>query len=177
MSSRPPPKPEGLQSHRLQRHVSGENDQVGPGEFPAVLLLDGPDQAARLVQAHVVRPAVERSKSLRSGARAAAAIGDAVGACAMPRHADEERPIVAVVRGPPVLRGRHQCTQVLDHGIQVESLELLGVIEGLAHGIGELRVLVQNLQVQLIGPPVSRSLAFQPLCVSGAVRKWAFCFA
>src|ERR1019366_6712884 len=98
---------ESLESHRLQRHVSSENDQVGPGKFPAVLLLDRPDQPARLVEAHVVRPAVEWRKSLCSGARAAATIGDTVGAGTMPRHTDEERPIVAVVRRPPVLRGRH----------------------------------------------------------------------
>ena len=129
---------EGLQSHRLQRHVTSENHQVGPGKFPAVLLLDRPDQPASLVEAHVVRPAVEGSKSLRSGARAAAAIGYAIRSCAMPRHADEERPIVAVVRRPPVLRGRHQGMQILDYGVQVKALELLGVIERLAHGIGQL---------------------------------------
>src|ERR1700694_3391813 len=44
--------------------------------------------------------------------------------------------------------------KVLDHGIQVEALELLGVVERLAHGIGQGRVLVENPQVQLIGPPV-----------------------
>ena len=161
----PAAETEGLQSHRIQRHVAGENDQVGPGEFPAVLLLDRPDQPARLVEAHVVRPAVEGSKSLRSGARAAAAIGDAVRACAMPRHADEERPIVAVVRRPPLLRVRHQGMEILDHGIQVEALELLGVIERLAHGIGQGRVLVQDLQVQLIGPPVCVCWGSSLLCV------------
>ena len=86
--------------------------------------------------------------------RAAATVGDAVGAGAVPRHADEERPVVAVVRGPPVLRIRHQGMEVLDHGIQVEALELLGVVERLAHGIGQRGVLVQDLEVQLIGPPV-----------------------
>jgi hypothetical protein len=37
--------------------------------------------------------------------------------------------------------------QVLDHGMQVEALELFGVIELLAHGIGLGGVLVQDLQV------------------------------
>ncbi len=72
----------------------------------------------------------------------------------MPRHTDEEWPIVAVVRRPPVLRGRHQATKVLYHRIQVKALELLGVVERLAHGISQLGMLVQNLQIQLIGPPV-----------------------
>ena len=172
----PAAETEGLESHRLQRHVAGENHQVGPGEFAAVLLLDRPDQPARLVEAHVVRPAVEGSKSLRSVARAAAAIGDAIGACAMPRHADEERPIVAVVRGPPVLRVRHQGTEVLDHGIQVEALELLGVIERLAHGIGQWGVLVQDLQVQLIGPPVCVRWGSSRCVFQRAARERALCF-
>ena len=43
--------------------------------------------------------------------------------------------------------------QVLDHGIQVETLEFLGVVELLAHRIGQGGVLVQDLQVQLIRPP------------------------
>src|ERR1035441_5436648 len=58
----------------------------------AVLLLDRPEQPACLVEAHVVRPAVEGRKSLGSGTRAASTVGDTVRACAMPRHRDEERP-------------------------------------------------------------------------------------
>ncbi len=44
--------------------------------------------------------------------------------------------------------------EVLLQGIEVELLELLGVVELLAHRIGQGRVLVENLQVQLIRPPV-----------------------
>ena len=43
--------------------------------------------------------------------------------------------------------------QVLDHGVQIEALELLSVVERLSHRIGEGRVLVQNLQVELVRPP------------------------
>src|SRR5471030_154539 len=43
--------------------------------------------------------------------------------------------------------------QVLDHGVQIEALELLGVVERLSHRIGQGRVLVQNLQVELVRPP------------------------
>ncbi len=45
--------------------------------------------------------------------------------------------------------------QVFDHGIQIETLEFLGVIELLAHRIGQVRVLMQDLQVHLIRPPVA----------------------
>ena len=48
---------ERLEAHRLERDVAGENHQVGPGDFPAVLLLDRPQQPARLVEVGVVRPA------------------------------------------------------------------------------------------------------------------------
>ncbi len=50
---------EGLESHRLQCNVTCKNHQVGPGEFPAVLLLDRPEQPARFVETHIIRPAVE----------------------------------------------------------------------------------------------------------------------
>src|ERR1019366_2669119 len=43
--------------------------------------------------------------------------------------------------------------EVLDHGIQVEALEFLGIIERLVHRIGQRGVLVQDVEAQLIGPP------------------------
>jgi hypothetical protein len=62
--------------------------------------------------------------------------------------------VVAVVGGPPVLRIRQQRMEVLDHCLQVEALEFFGIMELLAHGIGQRRVLAQDPQVQLIGPPL-----------------------
>src|SRR5437879_5190996 len=43
--------------------------------------------------------------------------------------------------------------QVLDHGVQIEALELLSVVERLSHRIGQGRVLMQNPQVELVRPP------------------------
>jgi hypothetical protein len=43
--------------------------------------------------------------------------------------------------------------EVLDHGIQVKGLELLGIVECLTQGVGQRGVLVQDVNVQLIGPP------------------------
>ena len=43
---------------------------------------------------------------------------------------------MAVVGRPPVLRRRHHRLDVLLQGIEVELLELLGVVELLAHGVG-----------------------------------------
>ena len=146
---------EGLESHRFQGDVAGEDHQVGPGNLPAVLLLDRPEQATRLVQADVVGPTVERREALLAPATAAAAVADAVGAGAVPRHADEQRSVVTEVRRPPVLRLRHQFTEVLLHGLQVETLELFSVVEILAHRIGLGGMLVQDIELQLVRPPVS----------------------
>src|SRR5271167_695670 len=55
---------------------------------------------------------------------------------------------------PPVLRVGHQRIEVFLQGREVEFLELLSVVEVLAHGIGQGRVLLQNFEVQLVRPPV-----------------------
>src|SRR5208282_452550 len=115
---------EGLETHRFQGDVAGEYHQVGPRNLRAVFLLDRPEQPARLVEVHIVGPAVKGGKALVAGPSAPAAIGYAVGTRAVPRHSDEERSVVAEVRRPPVLRIRHQFTEVLLHGLQVETLEL-----------------------------------------------------
>jgi len=44
--------------------------------------------------------------------------------------------------------------KVLDHGIQVELFEFFSVIELLTHGIGLWGMLMQDLQVDLIWPPI-----------------------
>ena len=147
-------EPEGLQAHRFDGAVAGEDHQVGPRDLAAVLLLDRPQQPARLVEVGVVGPAVERREALRAGRGAAAAVADAVGAGAVPRHADEQRTVVSVVGRPPVLRVGHQREEVLLHGGQVEALELRGVVEIRAHRIGRSRALGEHLQVELVRPPV-----------------------
>src|SRR5262245_6934358 len=65
---------EGLESHRFECDVAGQDHQVGPGNLAAILLLDRPEKATRLVQADVVRPTVERRKALLAPAPAAAAV-------------------------------------------------------------------------------------------------------
>jgi hypothetical protein len=97
------PEPEGLEAHRLERDVAGEDEQVGPGDLPAVLLLDRPQQAARLVEVRVVRPAVERREALGAVTGAAAAVLDPVGARGVPAQPDEQPAVVAEVGRPPVL--------------------------------------------------------------------------
>src|SRR5581483_1122070 len=115
------PEAEGPEPHRLHGDVAGKDQEVGPGDLAAVLLLDGPEQPAGLVEVGVVGPAVEGSEALGAGAAAAAAVGDAVGASGVPGHADEEGPVVAVVGGPPVLRPGHDVDEVSPEGLEVKG--------------------------------------------------------
>src|SRR6185437_1448687 len=128
--------------------------EVGPGDLAAVLLFDGPQQAARPVEEDVVGPTVQRCEALLAAPGAAAAVADAVGAGAVPRHADEQWAVVAEVRRPPLLRVGHQRRQIRFHRRQVEALELPGVIKVPVHGVGLRGVLVQQFEPQLIRPPV-----------------------
>ena len=131
----PKAEPEGIEAHGLISTVADENDQVGPGDLVAVLLFHWPEQPPRLVEARVIGPTVEGSKALHAAAGTAPAVGDAVRACRMPCHPDEERTVVAVVSRPPVLRLRHHIEDVFLQGIHVKFLELLRVIEVRAHRI------------------------------------------
>ena len=146
---------EGLEAHRLQGHVAGEDHQVAPRDLLAVLLLDRPQQPAGLVEADVVRPAVERREALLAGPGATASVADPVGAREVPRHPDHERAVVAEVGRPPVLGVRHHRRDVALDGGEVEGLERLGVVEVLAERVGHGRVLGEDLQVELVRPPLT----------------------
>ena len=148
----PATEAERLEAHRFQGAVAGENHEVGPGDFLAVFLLDRPQQPARLVEVAVVRPTVDGGKALVAGSGTAAAVTDPIGPGGVPRHANKERSVVAVVGRPPILRGRHQLTEVLLQGVVVEALEFLG-IAGAVGGFGLDGMLVQNVDVQLVRPP------------------------
>jgi hypothetical protein len=125
---------------------------------------------ARLVQVGVVRPAVERGEALLAGAGAAAAVGGAVGAGAVPGHADHQAAVVAEVGRPPGLRVGHGGLQVRHDGVQVQAFEFLGVVEFLAHRIGQVGVAMQHLDVQGFRPPVT-------VCVAaGSAHDWALGF-
>src|SRR5215469_15788444 len=143
-----------LEAHRLQCDVAGQNHQVAPGEFAPVLLLYRPEQAARLVEARIVRPAAGWGKTLVGTACPAATVADAVRTRSVPRHTNEQRPVVPIIGGPPLLRVRHQGSEVLDHGVQVKGLEFSCVVKILVHRVGQVRVLVQDSQVQPVRPPL-----------------------
>jgi len=88
----------------------------------------------------------------------------------VPRHSDEKPPVVTVIGRPPVLRVGHQRIEVLLYGLQVEFIEFLGIVELLAHGIAQVRVLMKNLKVQLVRPPVPVRRATAGYGFSGSTR-------
>ena len=133
-----------------------------------MLLLDRPQQPARLVQARAVGPAVERREALRALPATSPAVGDPVGPGRVPRHPDEQRPIVAVVSRPPILRARHDLEDVALERLHVERLELLLVVEAWAERRGLRGVVVKELQVRLVGPPIL--VGSRP----GALRRWGW---
>ncbi|CAH0051098.1 unnamed protein product [Clonostachys solani] len=158
----------GLETHGLEGDVAGKDHQVGPGDLVAILLLDGPQQAAGLVEVAVIGPAGERGESLLTLARkkssgialsylatAASAVEDAVGTSRVPGHADEETAVVAEIGWPPILGVGHQGRQVGLEGIVVEALELLGIVKVGAEGIRGNSVLAQDVEAELLGPPVA----------------------
>ena len=163
---------EGLEAHGFERDIARQDHQVGPGEAVAVFLLHRPEQAARLVEVGVVRPAVERGEALRAGGRAAAAVAGAIGAGAVPGHADHERAVIAPVRGPPVLAVSQHLGDVSLDLVQVELLELFGVVERPFHGIPGRRVLVKDAEIELVRPPVPVASTSETRVHDGAFARF-----
>lgn len=100
----------------------------------------------------------------------ATTIACAVGTGAVPGHTNEQRAIVAEVCRPPVLRLGHDVAQVLFDRFDVKALEFLGIVETLAHRVGERGMLMQDLQIKLLGPPVTVGGAAAGSVVEGAFR-------
>jgi hypothetical protein len=145
---------EGLEAHVLEGHVAGQDEQVGPGDLLAVLLLDRPQQPPGLVEVGVVGPAVERREPLVALAGAAAPVLDPVGAGGVPAQPDHQAAVVAEVGGPPVLGVAQDGSDVGLERLDVELRELPLVVEVRVQRVGLRSVLRQDRQVQLVGPPV-----------------------
>ncbi len=79
-------KTKGFKAHRFQCTVSGQDHQIAPREFLTIFLLDRPEQATSFVEAHVVGPTVNGSKTLVAGSCSSAPIGYAIRASTVPRH-------------------------------------------------------------------------------------------
>ena len=147
-------KAERLQPHRFDCAIASKNHQVGPGDFGAVFLLERPQQPPRLIEVAVVRPGVQRREALLARPRTATAIAGPVGAGRMPRHPDEERSVVAIIRRPPLLTGGHQRVDIGLQSRNIQLFELVGITEIRPHRVRQAGFLVQNLQVQFVRPPI-----------------------
>lgn len=69
----------GLAAHGFEGDVAGEEHQISPRDLVAVLLLDGPEQTAGLVEGDIVGPCVEGSEALLAFTTTATTVGDTVG--------------------------------------------------------------------------------------------------
>ena len=153
-------------AHVLDRHIAGEDQQVGPGQVLPVFLLDRPKEPAGLVEVAIVGPGIEGSEALLPAIGAAAPVGRAIGARRVPRHADEERAVMAVIRRPPWLAVGHQGLEVFLNRPVIERIECLGIVEIFAVRVGRT-VGSEDLGCQHLRPPVLVGTAEQ--CTSFAV--------
>ena len=135
MSWRPPAKPKVLKPIDSSATLPARIIRSAQESLRPYFCLTGQSSRRALSRLPLSGQLFRGAKRWLPRARAAAAVGDAVGAGAVPGHADHQAAVVAPVGGPPVLRVGHQGVQVLHHGIEVERLELLGVVEVLAHRI------------------------------------------
>ena len=128
-SARPPAKPNVLNPIDSRATLPVRIIRSAQEIFRPYFCLIGQSSRRALSRLTLSGQLLRGAKRCAAGAGAAATVADAVRAGAVPRHANEQRPVVAEVRRPPVLRIRHQGMEVLDHGIEVEALELLRVVE------------------------------------------------
>ncbi len=145
---------EGLQAHRFIGQGAGEENQVGPRNPVAVLLLDRPEQATRLVEVGVVGPRVQGREADVAGVAAAAAVGRAVGTGGMPRQPDHQTAVMAPIGRPPILTVGHQRLDVPLQRRDVELPELLAIVEARTQRGGLRVVLVEDVEIEGLGPPV-----------------------
>ncbi len=148
------PKAKGLEAHGFEGAVPREDDEIGPGNPVAIFLLDGPEQASRLVEVAVVGPTVDRCQSLVAATGPTPTIGGAVGAGTVPGHTDEQAAIMAPVSRPPILGISHQGMQILFQRLEIELIEFISIVKSSPQRIGCRRVLMQKIEVKLIRPPV-----------------------
>src|SRR5690554_216272 len=142
------------QPHRLIGYGTGQDNQVSPAQFVAVLFLDRPQQTAGLVEADVIGPGVQWSEALVTGTTATTAVLDTVSTGSVPGHTNHQAAIVAPVCRPPVLAIGHQCVQVFLDGFEIELFDFFTVIEVFTQRIGFTVMLMQDVKVQRLRPPI-----------------------
>ena len=82
----------------------------------------------------------------------------------MPRHADEQRSVIAEVGGPPVLRIGQQSLDVGRKSFHIKAFQRLVVVEIATEGISDIGIVRQQLQVEQARPPVAVAAALGGRC-------------
>ena len=141
-------------AHGFDSDLAGKDEQVSPTDGITILLLDWPQQASSLVEVSVVRPAVERCKSLCTSSATASTVAGSVGSGSVPGHSNEEWTVVTIVSRPPILTVRHQCVEVFLETLVVKTLEGFSIIEISPHWVGFLSVLMEDVEVEILWPPI-----------------------
>src|SRR6516162_6345023 len=114
-SSRPPPKPKVLNPIDSRATLPARIMRSAQEIFRPYFCLIG-QSSRRALSRLALSGQLLRGAKRCVPAGPAAAVADAVRACAAPRHPNEKRPIVAIVGRPPRLRVSHHGMEVLDHG-------------------------------------------------------------
>ena len=154
----------GVQAHILIGDGARQQDQVGPAQLVAVLLLHRPQQAARLVEVAVIGPGVEGGKADVAACAATAPVHHPVRPGGVPGEADHQAAVMTPVCRPPVLTFVQQGLHIRLHGVEIQRLHFLTVVEVGAHRVCLAVMLVQDVQIQRGRPPAgdrgaSRGLA------------------
>jgi hypothetical protein len=140
--------------------LPSQQDQVRPAQLVAVFLLHRPQEAPRLVEVAVVGPRIQRRETDVAMPAAATAVGKAVGPGGVPRQADHQSAVMPVIGWPPVLVFGHQGLHVGLHGLEVERLHRLAIVE-IAKRVRLRVVLVKDVEVERLGPPMRDLVALR----------------
>ena len=71
----------------------------------------------------------------------------------MPRETDHQTAIVTPVCGPPILTIGHQRFDVFFDSVKIKRLDRFAMVVIGIHRVGACAVLVQDVEVQGLGPP------------------------
>src|SRR3954451_4694622 len=105
-------KPESFQPHGLIGHSTCQGNKIGPTKPVAVFFLDGPEQTPGFIQICVIRPGIQRGKSLVTGTCTTPTVGDTIRACGVPGHTDHKSAILSPICRPPLLTIGHKSDKV-----------------------------------------------------------------
>src|SRR6185312_17407239 len=82
-------------------------------------------------------------------------VGNTISTRTVPGHTDKQASVMSKICRPPILRVGHERMQILFYSLQVEAFKGFCIVKIFIHWVGSTRMLAQNAQFKLIGPPVA----------------------